>query len=471
MPFPRAQPRTSSRSTLDLALQWTMNCRESHPGCRQLQDKKIWCPTRLIDIGDEGGEAWKLVSLPGKLQSSPIYMTLSYRWGSSVKFRLLNGNLHAFQNWQPVRDLPLTFQDAISVARKFSVRFLWIDALCIIQDCREDWAREAKAMGRVYANALCNLAAVASSDPDGGLFRNRNPEELHPAIVRASLSSTEPPEHYYAVESKYTERQVFDSELLKRGWVFQERLLCSRVLYFAEKQVFWECFIEQRCEAFPYGIPHKTSSKERDLSTIIKFKKGTLADRKDFTWEVTSKWCELVETYAECELTKASDKPFAMEGIAGLFRHRFHDEYLFGLWKTNLVSQLSYSVSSPQPRSSSECIAPSWSWASLKASVRFPQLPWTATDYAQVLQIDMPQRTLRLSGHVFRATIDRKEGASLNHVDLIVDNSRTYARMYPDKLGCLILEPILVASVETYRRIGFLKVDRGQDLTFFGIKI
>ncbi|KAF5699642.1 heterokaryon incompatibility protein [Fusarium mundagurra] len=150
-----------------------------------------------------------------------------------VNFRLLKENLHSFQKGLPIADLPRTFQDAASVAWKFS-------------DCSEDWAHESAAMRLVYANALCNLAAAASSDPNGGLFRSRNPEDLRPSLVRAALDKSTPSEDYYAIDSEYVDRQFLGKELLKRGWVFQERLLCPRILYFAEEQVFWECFAEQR---------------------------------------------------------------------------------------------------------------------------------------------------------------------------------------------------------------------------------
>lgn len=37
------------------------------------------------------------------------------------------------------------------VARLLSVRYVWIDALCIMQDSKEDWETEALTMCKVYS--------------------------------------------------------------------------------------------------------------------------------------------------------------------------------------------------------------------------------------------------------------------------------------------------------------------------------
>lgn len=116
-------------------------------------------------------------------------------------------------------------------------------------------------------------------------------------------------------------------------------------------------------------------------------------------------------------------------------------------------------------------------------------------EYTLVLDLNPLQRILRLRGHVFHTKI--KRSAYSNYVDLIAGGSRTYAHIYPDsrdiqgnmpehitilpllsyegkeeslgpRLDCLVLEPILVTTAKSYRRIAFLKADQGQDLAFFG---
>jgi hypothetical protein len=42
--------------------------------------------------------------------------------------------------------LPQTFQDAIHIAQRLGVNYLYIDSLYILQDSVEDWQREAATM-------------------------------------------------------------------------------------------------------------------------------------------------------------------------------------------------------------------------------------------------------------------------------------------------------------------------------------
>ncbi|KAJ0116230.1 Heterokaryon incompatibility protein [Diaporthe amygdali] len=85
-----------------------------------------------------------------------------------------------FQSRIPVSDLSLNFRDAIYATRKLGFRYIWIDSLCIIQGSDGDWEQEALAMNMVYKHAVFTLAAAASADSYGELFRKRVPEVTLP---------------------------------------------------------------------------------------------------------------------------------------------------------------------------------------------------------------------------------------------------------------------------------------------------
>jgi hypothetical protein len=49
-----------------------------------------------------------------------------------------NSNFATRQKTISMSELWPTFRDAIYITRRLGVRYLWIDALCIIQDSTED---------------------------------------------------------------------------------------------------------------------------------------------------------------------------------------------------------------------------------------------------------------------------------------------------------------------------------------------
>ena len=98
---------------------------------------------------------------------------------------------------------------------KLEIRYLWIDALCIIQDDNDDWTYEAARMVDVYSNAYFCIAADASRDGTEGLFRQRNPNRLRSFTI---------PHHEDAVDRRgtlfYTDSwwsSVYQSPLANRA--------------------------------------------------------------------------------------------------------------------------------------------------------------------------------------------------------------------------------------------------------------
>ncbi|CAH0045529.1 unnamed protein product [Clonostachys solani] len=286
-----------------------------------------------------------------------------------------------FRAERPICDLPKTFQDAIVIARKLSVRYLWIDALCIIQDSMEDVQRQIPLMERIYSQSAVNIAASASADPHGGLFRAREPAAVIPGLVSPQLhSGVSENEKYYIFDRKYWDRQISNGPLHRRGWVFQERLLAPRVIYFSKQQVFWECFTENKCEAFPYGIPkHHSIKRLEPLWEMVALNRGkTPLDRQDMPGPLLDLWGRLVREYSNCVLTNSNDKLAALLGIVGLFATTTGDQYLAGMWRSSLLEQLCWWVDQPGIKGTTTTTgtycAPSWSWASLSSPNSTPRL-------------------------------------------------------------------------------------------------
>jgi hypothetical protein len=352
--------------------QWLENC-TTHEECKG----SGYLPTRLIDAS-RFPEANLRLCNGGKLPKDTKYLTLSHCWGGSLSFRLLEGNLSAMERAISFEDLPKTFQDAVKVVRNLGASYLWIDALCIVQDSAEDWRRESAKMGMVYANSYCNLCATASRDGSGGLLgsRERNAAQLVQLMIRRPPDYIE--EHYYAYNPQMFHMEVNDAPLNRRAWVLQERLLSPRNLHFGDRQVFWECRNTTACEMFPNGLPSKMRDTDikRKFATALKPPVQHNSSRSKATIEEMHKyWGDLVQIYCNSNLTFSKDRLVAISGLASNFYASFqsqgmfttlsdHPAYLAGLWNHDLTSQILWKVT--QARTQSVYTAPSWSWASIE---------------------------------------------------------------------------------------------------------
>jgi hypothetical protein len=84
----------------------------------------------------------------------------------------------------------MSFKDALQLCWRLNVQYLWIDALCIIQDDSEDWQKEAALMGDVYRNGICNVGVHAAADKPVDLYSVRDPQHVSVAtwhVVRSDF--------------------------------------------------------------------------------------------------------------------------------------------------------------------------------------------------------------------------------------------------------------------------------------------
>ena len=135
---------------------WLSNCREQHTLCRTATSK--FTPHRLIDVGHS--EQLKLVeSVPSAGVNdhdlSDQYVTLSYCWGDGVfSYVTTPENVEERKNNFSETILPAVIRDAIRITRTVGLRYLWVDALCILQGdssvARADWSRESNFMQEVF---------------------------------------------------------------------------------------------------------------------------------------------------------------------------------------------------------------------------------------------------------------------------------------------------------------------------------
>lgn len=146
-------------------------------------------------------------------------------------------------------------KDAILITRQLGIRYLWIDALCIIQDSEGDWQAEAKEMARIYKNSLLTIAAAADiTEENQCCFRPRTQLQIRPFDANSPWPSGFT--RYIFADRRVTQDAARPLGALDtRSWVLQEQLLSPRVLSYANGELYWDCISVNASETFPDGIP------------------------------------------------------------------------------------------------------------------------------------------------------------------------------------------------------------------------
>lgn len=112
-------------------------CNVTTPGDVVIDDDyHVPLPSRLVSVGYPGDEKVYLKETKGEKSA---YVTLRYVWGGPGTIpKTSTANIEERRNGMLVKSLPKTLQDFITITRKLNVPYVWIDALCIIQDYEED---------------------------------------------------------------------------------------------------------------------------------------------------------------------------------------------------------------------------------------------------------------------------------------------------------------------------------------------
>lgn len=381
-------------------------------------------PTRLLEIDEPALGIPRVRNVASMKEKNIQYITLSHCWGTDELLTLRASTVDRLLSGIQVSELPLTFRDAIDIARKVVKKFLWIDSLCILQDSEDDWQAESSKMADIYSGSTCNVAASAAANASAGIFFERDDSLVRPCIVDSTGLSWKNNTAIHFCDTQMFNQDFKTGPLRSRGWVMQEVLLAPRVLYLHQRQIWWECLGLLACEMYPRGLPGSITigNAHKGLSRIksLKFATGWKSeDSREGLWE------KIIEDYSACQLARPEDKLIALSGIAKAMRAILKDEYIAGLWKDKLYSQLLWrrppnSLYLERP----VCYrAPSWSWASVDgpivAGLRDTTATTSHTTSIKILDIQLEAPTadltgqitsglLRLSGPLFMMKISKK---------------------------------------------------------------
>ena len=145
-------------------------------------------------------------------------------------------------------ELPLRIQDAIHITMDLGETYLWVDAVCIIQDVEESKNPQILQMDRIYVEAFLTIVlatsirAIDDIETYDSFYRyNENPEGIKQIVEMVQNVRLAVPFDTVSVV-------VAKSRWNTRAWTYQEALLSKRKLYFTECQVYFQCCCSVFCE-------------------------------------------------------------------------------------------------------------------------------------------------------------------------------------------------------------------------------
>lgn len=374
---PNIEPK--SEKSLAWAKGRIEQCVTNH-NCHVFRSKETDLPTRLVYIPNDAEKSGvQLVRDTLKLPSNTRYTALSHCWGTEKPPCLMtreNIDTYATKGI-PWDEIPLTFRDAILYTKRLEIDYIWIDTMCIIQQDGEDWGQESTRMFQYYSNAYITLGSTFATNCNEGFFSQKPniSSRLHlldvkfrGAILPLYISRDDAQAYDLAHHEgswNIVQRLGKAFQLFQRSWVFQERLVSPRLLFFTEKQLVFECYEGRWFQETP--APTKISRKMTYKNLLNNMSSE----------EAEGLWTDILGAYGTLKITHATDKLPAIAAVAKQFlsyqslQHTPEHEYLCGLRKSHLHMDLSWHAEfrnaidfdtkgEPEPY-----LAPSWSWASV----------------------------------------------------------------------------------------------------------
>jgi hypothetical protein len=362
-------PRRDAYS--DVCKIWIRNCELSHPRCRK---GPATLPGRILDVGFHENNQVRLCVFEDHQKG--CYTALSHCWGGLIQCRTTTSNYSERLNGILVSSLPQSFQDAVTVTRSLGVRYLWIDALCIVQDDISDWETISGDMAAIYRNAYLVIGADMAENCHEGFLDSWEPGKYptSPGKPVAYITDEKAILYWRTLEHEAKPCHVFADrprrqKLAERVWTFQEHLLSTRMIHFTDTELVWECECSILCECMELVSQDTTGGNKEDL------RGGSRGGMGGFRqWLQTSSdnkfdmWSYIVNEVMGKSITYEQDILPALSGIASEIQRSGAGPYLAGIWLNDYPQGLFWTsggnnTSAQRPLAYR---APTWSWASLK---------------------------------------------------------------------------------------------------------
>jgi hypothetical protein len=144
--------------------------------------------------------------------------------------------------------------------------------------------------------------------------------------------------------------------LTERSWALQEQMLVTRMIYFTDSEMKWECKSQLRCECMV--LDHN------DLSEMITAYHKSLASNS--MAEKSEVWYHIANLIMVQDPTFKEDLLPAISRLARQIQDSDAGTYVAGLWLDDLREGFIWDSDDDRSLRTHSYKAPSWSWASLE---------------------------------------------------------------------------------------------------------
>ncbi|VUC25353.1 unnamed protein product [Clonostachys rosea] len=378
---------------------WLGECWNHHQICQS--EPEGWVPelpSRLIYLGElHSTTVEEIKIIDTEHHTNFQYIAVSYRWPMYLhpSQQLNEHTRDAFYRGYPVSRLHPLYADTFKVAAMLGIKYVWIDALCILQGTDQDWRAEASKVASVYGNSVFTLAygdGTEKPDLDLGYPSYCESCRLDDAVQAASRPFLEgklteydrrSPEALYSwLEANENFPTRPEGEIDRRGWAFQERLLSKRILSVTKSGFFWDCCSLNAADCRPLGLRGDFSPKFRDLEerrlkTLLLT--GNVSREVALDSDMYLLWRRIIEKYSHRNFTFDRDRLVALEGVVQRFQTLVREPCFLGMWKGDVLRSLVWfrdtepddtclSKSNHHPP---ELHVPSWCWASVESPIGY----------------------------------------------------------------------------------------------------
>lgn len=400
---------------------WLQSCRGSEEGHKICQSfpTVLGQAVNLLRINSHDRENLPLEKFSGG-SKLPRYATVSYSRGVEMCKTAGLPLAGVFQNSRttvPLTTLPGSVQKAVHFARDLGISYMWLECLGTPYDTVDAPSQSSQIVGQMFSGSYCNIAVVSqSADSEPFAAGKRKTGLLQPVFVESPSCASGKLTHIVEYDDLWCSA-LLDADVHKQASTLQERLLSPRTVHIGGVQTFWECRAHKACEAHPQGIPtqflnnkaHAWNPTTQIVPEIQKLamrisngsESGAGPEKSPLPPPSTSArqvfyeyWSNVVRLYMLGDQALPTDKLRGLQGLVSVIQSFIGEKPFAGIWVNDRLAEallwfvIRRQQGNGQASSRPDAYrAPSWSWASIDAQIRWN---WHIRCRKTLAQVEIP---------------------------------------------------------------------------------